>query len=360
MNVIFAVLLLSSSVVSDANSVTWKPSERWRGFNLLGMFLSRRHAEPVASDPGFSRTPGYFPEEDFRWMHDWGFNFARLPLDYRCWIRGNDWNAIDEAELGKLDAAIAHGRKYGIHVQLCLHRAPGYCVNPPAEPKSLFHDDEAFAVCAKHWRCLAKRYRGVPNDVLTFDLFNEPDAHESRVRTNMVRVVKGLVAAIRAEDPNRVIVADGYYYGRKPIDELADRPDIIQSIHAYDPADVSHFGAEWRREGKLKRAEWPPAGVKDGMDYIRDAFYGEWFRIREKGVFLYVGETGVYKNCPHDVALRFMEDKLRLWKKENLGWCLWNLRGAFGIVDSGRTDIVCEDFEGHKLDRKMLDLLRKY
>ena len=30
----------------------------------------------------------------------------------------------------------------------------------------------------------------------------------------------------------------------------------------------------------------------------------------------------------------------------------------FGILDSGRTDVAYEDFRGHKLDRKMLDVLR--
>jgi endoglucanase len=36
---------------------------------------------------------------------------------------------------------------------------------------------------------------------------------------------------------------------------------------------------------------------------------------------------------------------------------MWNLRGGFGIVDSGRPDVAYEDFEGHKLDRRMLEML---
>ena len=348
------------AVVPGRGDAAWRPAQRWRGFNLLGMFLSRRHAEAPATDPTWSRTPGYFQETDFRWMHEWGFNFARLPLDYRCWIKGNDWNEIDELELEKLDDAIRLGRKYGIHVQLCLHRAPGFCINPPKEPKNLFHDAEAFDVCARHWRCLARRYRDIPNCDLSFDLFNEPDWWESKARTNIVRVVQGLAQAIRDEDPDRLIVADGYFCGRDPITELADRTDIVQSIHAYEPSAVSHFRAEWRTERDLTSVQWPPEGVSDGVQWLRSKFYDPWFKLRGKGVFLYVGETGVYKNCPHDVTLRFMEDKLKLWQSENLGWCLWNLRGTFGIVDSGRADVDYEDLEGHKLDRKFLDLLRKY
>jgi len=39
---------------------------------------------------------------------------------------------------------------------------------------------------------------------------------------------------------------------------------------------------------------------------------------------------------------------------------LWNLRGSFGVLDSERTDVDYENFKGHKLDRKMLELLRSY
>ena len=43
-----------------------------------------------------------------------------------------------------------------------------------------------------------------------------------------------------------------------------------------------------------------------------------------------------------------------------LGWALWNFRGSFGVLDSGRADVKYEDVHGHKVDRAMLELLRKY
>jgi endoglucanase len=44
----------------------------------------------------------------------------------------------------------------------------------------------------------------------------------------------------------------------------------------------------------------------------------------------------------------------------NIGYALWNLRGAFGILDSGREDVAYEDWHGHKLDRKLLSLLQEF
>lgn len=351
-------------IVGKANGArlggsAWRPAERWRGFNLLGMFLSRRHAPPPASDPNFARTPGFFTEDEFRWIHDWGFNFARLPLDYRCWIKGDDWAAIDESAVRKIDAAIAFGRKWGVHVQLCFHRAPGFCINPPTEPRDLFSDAEALRVCARHWSFFARRYRGIPNEELTFDLFNEPSYSESRARTNIVRVVRHLVEAIRGEDPSRMIMADGYFCGRDPITELYSSPEIAQSLHMYDPMNISHYKAPWWGGHDQPLAVWPPKGFADGVSFLEEKYYRKWDSAEKVGVFLFVGECGCYRETPHEVALAWMKDQLTLWKRRGYGWALWNLRGAFGILDSGRVDVAYEDFEGHKLDRKYLRLLQE-
>jgi endoglucanase len=59
------------------------------------------------------------------------------------------------------------------------------------------------------------------------------------------------------------------------------------------------------------------------------------------------------------VVLAWMKDYLNLWRNAGWGWALWNLHGSFGVLDSGRTDVQYEPFRGHRLDRQMLDLLRR-
>jgi endoglucanase len=55
-----------------------------------------------------------------------------------------------------------------------------------------------------------------------------------------------------------------------------------------------------------------------------------------------------------------MRDFLELWKKAGWGWALWCFRGSFGILDSNRSDVQYERWEGHQLDRKMLELLQEF
>lgn len=95
----------------------------WRGANLLGLF----NAAPQKPD---KRIRGKYEECYFRWLKGWGFNFARLPMDYRYFLATNDWTVLKQDGFRMVDQAVAWGRKYGVHVQLCIHRAPGYTVTP--------------------------------------------------------------------------------------------------------------------------------------------------------------------------------------------------------------------------------------
>ena len=202
-----------NSVPERRTTSAWRPSVRWRGFNLLGMFCQTR------IEAGDKRIFGYFPEDHFQWMEEWGFNFARLPLDYRFFVEAGDWMKPVEAQLKKLDEAVRYGKKHGVHVQINLHRAPGYCCNPPQEPKSLFRDPEPLAAFTNLWSVLARRYRGIPNEELSFDLVNEPApvAFYGATPSNYAVVARAAFAAIRAVDPGRFVMSDGWRWGNEPV-----------------------------------------------------------------------------------------------------------------------------------------------
>lgn len=318
---------------------------RRRGFNLLEKFTLNRNAS--------------FVERDFQWIADWGFDFVRLPMDYRCWTEPDNWTKFRDDMLVEVDEAIDLGRRYGVHLNLNFHRAPGYCVNPPKEPLDLWTNDEALDVCAKHWALFASRYKDIPSEELSFDLLNEPGAISAE---SYIRVVRRLVEAIREEDPDRLIIADGLRWGREPVFELADL-GIAQSTRGYDPMRISHYKASWiGGSDQWSEPTWPLE--EDDEIWDKDRLRGEriepWKELEASGVGVHVGEWGAFNKTPHKVVLAWMRDCLELWKEAGWGWALWNFRGSFGILDSGRQDISYEDWHGHKLDRAMLELLQSY
>ena len=343
----------SAKTHAPARQTTGNPEEpsparlpRWRGFNLLEKFVARPGGNPP------------FRESDFEWIAGWGFNFVRLPMSYRCWSAVEEPRKLDEAQLAHVDQAVSWGRQYGVHVNLNLHRAPGYCVNPPKEPWDLWTDPHALDLCAFHWAQLARRFKGVPNRFLSFDLLNEPpDIPEA----TYVRVVRHLVAAIRSEDPERLIVADGLRWGRDPVHGLVDLR-VAQSTRGYDPMEISHYRAGWiPGSDRWPEPTWP---LKRGdhvvdRETLRRERIEPWVKLQARGVGVHVGEWGAHNQTPHKVVLAWMRDCLELWKEAGWGWALWNLRGSFGILDSRRADVTYESFRGHALDRAMLELLQQ-
>lgn len=466
------------------------------GFNLQEKF---NRDNPATCKP--------FVEEDFRLISQLGFNFVRLPMDYRTWIVSNDWRRFDENILKEVDDAVSWGRRHGVHVCINFHRAPGYTVNTPPETKSLWTDPEALEVCALHWQTFAKRYAGIPASQLSFNLLNEPGGIDG---TTYSRVVTRLLSAIRSEDASRPVVVDGLSYGLDPVPELAGTK-LTQSARGYLPMVLTHYRADWvagsdlvpppvwplplfgdtlygpmkkelqssiefsgdldgisavtvrvwqvsiradldiladdklvqrkhfecdtstgDRKTIVTNAQWqvlqnifdrdvgtvlqrparritiscsdgdwlsflwleltessgrrhlfrPGTGrsvlqipvtvrrMSDGLvfkcdrsqdkQWLWDNAVLPWKVIESRGVPVHVGEFGAYRHTPHDVALRWMEDNLANWKSAGWGWALWNFRGPFGPLDSERADVQYEDFHGHKLDRKMLELLQRY
>jgi endoglucanase len=326
---------------------------RWRGFNLLEKFSGDRRQR--------------FRHEDFALMAEWGFDFARLPMSYWHWARPDRWLDIDHDVFTDVDEAIEFGRSYGIHVNLNLHRIPGYCVNrSDLEPYQLFGTDpdgrgRALDAAADHWRALARRYRGIANRHLSFDLLNEPPFMD---RADLyVQVVRVLVAAIREEDPQRLIVVDGLDLGQTPIPELVDL-GVVQSTRGYLPKAISHYRAQWCPKNELEtfaEPRWPlvdDRGTLWDADHLRATLIEPWRPLAAAGVQIHVGEWGCYRHTPHAVALAWMRELLPLWREMGWGFALWQLRGDFGVLDSNRADVTYEPFRGHQLDRAMLDLLQ--
>ncbi len=467
---------------------------RYKGFNLQGKY-----------DADWSN--GGYQEWDFKTIHELGFNFVRLPIDYRTYTYTGNWNQFMESSLRDFDVVMDWAQKYDIHVNLNLHRAPGYCVNkattlPANQNLNLWTDKVAQDAFCSHWAMFAKRYKAISEKYLSFNLVNEPAEVTSEV---YALIMKRAIDSIRYYSPNRPIHVDGIEYGNEISKELISA-NIIHSFHNYSPFQLTHYKASWAvGSDKWNVPQWPlhdisnflygsykptlnapfvikgsfkkdseiainilqvsikasfviklnnktifthsfiPAdgsgewtqvipsewgfqniynkdynvvlpeggselsfGIEEG-DWLTfnsitikslsgivsilpgisnygsvpqtvtidqsnnlrfpdgrnamavSSFIDKWDSFRDNSnVKVFVGECGVYNKTPHNVTLAYQEDMLKMYKTNNLSFALWEFRGTFGIFDSERSDVQYEDYQGHKLDRKYLELLKKY
>ena len=284
-------------------------------FNLLDFF---------SPDPSNARLQT--SEDHFRWMSDWGFDFVRIPLAYPAYlnidrsknITAEDTYKIDNKAVDKIDALVRLAMKYKMHVSLNLHRAPGYCINAGFnEPFNLWKDQAAQDAFCFHWNMWSKLYRSEPKDKISFDLLNEPSMREdmndqhskhSTVPGELYRKIAIAASdAIRKENKDRVIIADGNNVGNTVIPEIADL-DIGQSCRGYNPGIISHYKAPWAMKDidNLPEPKWPG---QVGNQYLSremlEKYYKPWIELAPK-VGVHCGECGCWNKTPQPCISRLV------------------------------------------------------
>ncbi len=368
-------LATAGYVISPAAAVAAKSSQAnklpyWKGFNLLDLF-----------NPDPSRARPQTEEKHFQWMADWGFNFVRIPMAYPAYIKfdrskdlkTNRVRKIDRRAVEHVDELVYWGRKYGLHVSLNLHRAPGFCVNAGfQEPYNLWTDSEALDDFCFHWKFWAKRYKNLSPREISFDLLNEPcmrddmnDQHSKRgpIPGDKYRnLVLRALEVIHKANPGHLIVADGNNIGRDVIPEITDLP-VAQSCRGYNPGIISHYKAPWvyKDSSDLPEPKWPGQVGQQYLDRsMLQEFYQPWIELVKQGVGVHCGECGCWNKTPHHVFLAWFSDLLDILHESKIGFALWEFKGDFGVLDSGREDVDYEDWYGHKLDRQLLTLLQQF
>ncbi|HVV00778.1 MAG TPA: cellulase family glycosylhydrolase [Verrucomicrobiae bacterium] len=354
---------------SRAAAAGGNPLPRWRGFNLTDF---------TAPNPFWGHRT---TDEELKWIVDWGFNFIRLPVAYPRYLdfdRSRDITPeevykIDEREVGKIESFARKAQQHGLHVSLNLHRAPGYCINAGFhEPYDLWRSEEAQKAFYFHWGMWAKRFKDVAPAKISFDLLNEPtmrsDMNDQHASSSAVpgelyrKVAKGATDAIRAFNPAFIILADGNKIGYEVTPELEDL-GIAQSCRGYYPHYISHYKAPWANKDPDHAPEpvWP--GTMNGQRFDKsklEAFYRPWIDLVKRGIGVHCGECGCWNKTPHKVFLAWFNDVLDILAENKIGYSLWNFKGDFGILNSGRKDVAYSDWHGNKLDAKLLGLLQRH
>ena len=321
----------------------------WRGVNAVSMFYSPWNK---TDDCAYGR----YLESEFALFKKCGLNFVRLPIDYRFFVSAYDWEHWLEDGLEKVDAAVEYGRKYGIHVNLCLYRAPGKIAYPAEKgTNAVTRDPVALEAFKRIWREFARRYKGIPNSELSFNLVNEPSFPVDK----FIKVFGETIDEIRKVDPGRFVVLDCNTRGTA-VPHFFNVPLTAQSFRGYRPHNFTHCGV-WYGGARPGTVHWPKDESDAAMQWIprgQDAELAEMDCI-PKGYPVMIGEFGVYAKVDYESTLKAMERNISEWRRRGYGWAIWDYDGPFGFVDSGRPDAEYIEIDGRKIDRKMLELLRQ-
>ena len=87
------------------------------GFNFQWLFVHQ---------PGQAASQADERALDFMAAH--GFNFVRVPMDYRHWTKDFGYFNPNENILETVDTYLRACQARKLHLSLNMHRAPGYCI----------------------------------------------------------------------------------------------------------------------------------------------------------------------------------------------------------------------------------------
>ncbi|MGH3491135.1 MAG: glycoside hydrolase family 5 protein [Actinopolymorphaceae bacterium] len=181
--------------------------------------------------------------------------FAGTPLMTKTEPYDLDLSAFD-----RLDAILDACERHGVRVVVDPHTFPGLRDNFTTFPDDEFWQDVRYHELAHTlWDYIAARYRNRGEVIAGYDLLNEPAVPDVRADSGPASwnaLALGLVATIRAHDPDRPILI-GSAISPKPdgplwwtrfeaVNALPPPPDkhIVISPHMYAPHAFTHQGVQ--------------------------------------------------------------------------------------------------------------------
>jgi hypothetical protein len=267
-----------------------------------------------------SYMDSYIAEADIEFLARSGFNFVRLPFNYRHFESDMAPGVWLEEGFRRLESAVALCRKHGIWVLFDLHAAPGAQARDQNAGSAFgevyfWYQKQFLDRATALWKEIARRYSNDPT-VAGYNLLCEPVTSDVAV---LNAFYLNTIRAIRQVDPHHIIALDPNLWARD-IDSLHDElfadPQVITAVHHYY-SDSEAFASLTSYPGVSK-------GVTCDRAALADTLKGKYDlkRIHRPVV---AAEFGVSRDSPQDFAvqLAITKDLVSIFEEKGWGWAMW-------------------------------------
>ncbi len=182
-------------------------------------------------------------ENYFQLVKDAGFSAIRLPVKWSAHALSAAPYTIDPTFLKRVDWAVSNATSRGLSIIVNMHNYDQLLTEPAA------HLERFVSI----WKQLAEHYKS-RNDQVFFEILNEPNGKLEPLWNDYASKV---LAVIRQSNPTRAVIVgpNGWNsIGRLGELSLPSDPNLIVTVHFYDPFSFTHQGAEWA-------TPIPPTGI---------------------------------------------------------------------------------------------------
>jgi endoglucanase len=283
-----------------------------------GINLGNALEAPKEGDWGLKLDAGYF-----KIIKDAGFATVRVPVKWSAHAAKDAPYTIDAEFAKRIDWVLDQAEANKLNVVLNVHHYDEMDKEP----------DKHLPRLTAFWEQIAKRYKDRPA-TLVFELLNEP--HDKLIDQKWNDAIPPLLKAVRATNPTRaIIVGPPFWNGiwALPKLKLPDDPNIILTVHYYEPFKFTHQGASWAPEDvkKLSGIKWD--GTDAELKRLRDDFdkAADWAKKNNHPVFL--GEFGAYEKADTASRAKWTAAVVKEAEARGFSWAYWEFASGFGAYD---------------------------
>lgn len=265
-----------------------------------------------------------FDPADLKRIADLGFTHVRLPIR---WERGDRSLAtspytITPAFLQVIQAAVDEALKQKLHIILNMHHHDALMANPTAE-KARF---------LSQWEQIADHFKAYP-DSLLFEILNEP--HDQLIPTLWNGYLSEALQVIRTTNPKRCVLigtAEWGGVGGLPSLQFPDDPQLILTLHYYNPHTFTHQGASWSEGSDAwLGTQWHDTQFE--RQAVEQDFKAALRLSVEKQLPIHIGEFGAYSRADLDSRVRWTRFLARWFEQQGFSWAYWEWNSGFGIYN---------------------------
>lgn len=321
------------AAAQQANGVIKAPKDASLAFER-----NRRlgHGINIESTVDGNENPSYFTAgrsiaDDVRSIAEAGFNSVRLPVNFYKHCSAVAPYYIDADFFAKVDGIIEACNKEQLPVVLDLHYYPNISFYGK---DSLISDEDNLLRLESIWRQVAEHYQMVSDEMLYFDLMNEPTLEFGADNWN--KEVVRLINIIRPINPGRTMLVMTPELGQNWTINYLDLPEeennLIVEYHYYLPHLFTHQGLAFAMAENSYQIPWlgtpeEKAAVDNDLDYI-----ASWSKSHNRPVNM--GEFGVVNSADHESRVRWLSYVYEAAHQRGISSHQWSLRDNFGIRDN--------------------------
>jgi endoglucanase len=310
--ILFIVLGLNAQNREEAFEINRKLG---RGINYGNMFES-----PAEGGWGNRWQPEYAKN-----IAAMGFSHVRVPVRWEPEARSMNTPpyTIQESFFSRIQQVVDSALNNGLLVMLNMHHHDELYKDPEGQKDRFL----------SQWEQISEYFKDYP-ETLLFEILNEP--HDKLTPEKWNAMIPGALKVIRKSNPGRVVVIGtanwGGLGGLKDM-EIPDDPNIILTIHYYNPFRFTHQGASWSGEQSKGWLGTKWSDTEAEREAVQKDFAPLVALSKEQNIPVHIGEFGAYEKADMASRARWTTYLTRYFEEQGWSWAYWEYSAGFGIYD---------------------------